>query len=191
MTVARGVRSDGRTVIMGAVVIATILAAGRGIPAIARWQRSSIQASRTELQTRRSDARLARRLPVLRDRWRGVGALTAGLDSVEITAPTAVAAGARLMNVINELAQDAGVEVSSARLDELDREQSRRAAVGVQLVGGLEDLVVFLSTLEAGPPAAVVTDFSITSASGPASVSAQGKLQVAMTVEVPVRRQAP
>lgn len=191
MTVARWVRSDGRTVIMGAVVIATILAAGRGIPAIVRWQRSSIQASRAELRARRNDAGLASRLPVLRDRRRGVGALTAGLDSVEITAPTAVAAGARLMNVINELAQDAGVEVSSARLDERDREQSRRAAIGVQLDGGLEDLVVFLSTLEAGPPAMAVTDFSITSANGPTSVSATGKLQAAMTVAVPVRWKAP
>lgn len=179
--------------IIGAAVIVMILAAGRGVPAVIRWQRTSIEASQVELRERRRDADLARRLPVLRERWRRAGDLTARLDSAEIIAMTSVAAGARLMNVINELAQGAGVEVNSASLVGRDRERgsASHAVVSVQLTGGLEDVIVFLSTLEAGPPVAAVTDFSIAPASGPTLGSDAGKLQLALTIEAPVRRSAP
>lgn len=193
MSAVGGVRSDGRTLVVGVITVAMILAFNRGAPALMRWQHDAIRTTRFELQRRREDVALARRLPVLRAQWRRTGELKVQLDSAEIVASTPVAAGSRLMSVISDLAQDAGVEVNSVRLIERDspHEQSHSAIVSVQLTGGLEDAIVFVSTLEAGPPAATVTDFSIAPAADPVSAGEPRTLQVAMTVEAPVRRRAP
>jgi len=181
---------DTRTLLFGLAAISMIVIVGRGVQVVAGWQDRSVETIHREIERRDREGLLSRQLPALRAQWRGLSELNTQLDSAEVTARNAVAAGASLMNAITDVADGAGVEISSTRLESRAEEQGapHRTVVEIAATGSLEELVIFLSSLEAGPPAAEITNLSISRSAGTSGSGGIRTLQATVKIEALVRR---
>jgi hypothetical protein len=174
---------DRRALITCCGVIAPLVLCSRGIPAMLRWQARE-RAEADSLVERARVARsaidqLGRARDSLASRRKRLVALSEGV--VPGNAPAV--ASASLAERVSDLAEEAGVVLTTVQIqfDTLGRGSFVPIRVRASVAGDLESLADFLSSIELGPPLAMLRELSI-SASGPAA-SPEQELRAEVMVE--------
>lgn len=158
-------RSDRRVLAIGAVAVATLLAAGRGIPALRMWGDAREQAALAAIanlsRTRRAIARgddarqSVTRLHEL-ERLRA--------DSM-LSVATPALADARLARVLAEVADEAGVELVAIQAVAGPQRQLPRGHHVVRgrarISGGFDAIAFFLAGVESATPRLVVRTLTL------------------------------
>jgi hypothetical protein len=164
MSAKTPVRREMRVLVAGIATIASLVAAGRGVPAWYRWHdRVTQRAADVRRELDRARARV-RDSGAVRDslatRAKRMSALMPAL--VSRSAP-AQAAG-ELAALIGDAAQEAGMRVASlqVRPDTVRGSGYTRVAVRADLVGDVAGLSAVLATLESGLPLLDVRELSVT-----------------------------
>ena len=157
---------DRKTLMVGVLGIATIVAAGRAIPMWRAWdEQTRTNAAELSTQLASLEERL-KLLPALRDsaRVRGVRAVAARERLIE--APTVATAGAALATQVADIADDLGLKVSAVQIrpDTLFRSGFARVAVSFTATGDVMHLVDLLAALEASDALMAVRELTVTPA---------------------------
>jgi hypothetical protein len=175
---------DRRTLILGGSAIGSLFALGRGLPALIRWQSTRIgeaTAAVSDLMNARAGRRV---LPALRDSVRAREARIAVIDSTVVTGPTPSAAAARLASALEEMADEARVNVSAMQLVADSATAGGVTHVGVRLtgVGDVYGLLALMRAVEGGEALLAVRELAISQAD-PAAPSAKAEaLRIDMMV---------
>lgn len=155
---------DRRTLTIGAVVVGSLFALARGLPALVRWQRGASAEAET-LVTDLAMARAgARSMTMLRDSLRARQARLAAMDSAILTGPTPSAAAAQLASLLEDLADEAQVKVSAMQLHADSAATGALVQVGVRMtaVADVYGLLALLRAIEGGNPLLAVRELAVT-----------------------------
>jgi len=177
-------RRERRVLVFGAVVTASILVVGRGVPVWRSWTtdtRASARELRQEVVRARADVAGAKV---------SVATLAARQATLESVAPAFLegsspnAASANLATSLSRMAEGAGVRVVSisARVDSSQR-ASVRAVASLTAVGDVRGLTRLLVATERGPLLLSITGLSVAQADVAAGDDRQEALRIEMTVE--------
>jgi hypothetical protein len=164
MSATTPARREVRVLVTGITTIASLIVAGRGMPALYRWHERVTQRAATVRRELDGARARVRDSGAVRDslamRAKRMSALMPAL--VSRSAP-AQAAG-ELAALIGDAAQEAGVRVASlqVRPDTARSSGYTRVAVRADLVGDVVGLSAMLAALESGLPLLDVRELSIT-----------------------------
>jgi type II secretion system (T2SS) protein M len=155
---------DRRTLIVGALSMGSIVAAGRGLPALRAWESSRTTAA-TEARDQLALAETgAGRLREVRDsataRWRRLNALRSPL----LSGATPEAAASTLASLLEKLADEEGVDVETVMLrpDSVVRFDLVRVAVRLTAESDVEGLLGFLFAVETQTEPLAIRELSVT-----------------------------
>jgi hypothetical protein len=162
--------ADRRALIVGTMLIVPLALASKGIPTARRWQAAFVDSVRARVDERQRGNNAVRALPKLR------AALVAQRSAAEeIGAPLSdstspAVAAAMLASLIDSMAAEAGVRVTSL---ELSADTTRRAAVvpiRVRLTGACDvaGLMALMQSIESARAPVAVRELSV-AAADPAS----------------------
>jgi hypothetical protein len=180
---------DRRTLMIGAIAIASLVSLTRGLPALLRWQRETVIAA-TTVATDHAEARAgSRELPALRDSLHARRRRIALLDSTLITAPTPAAATAVLASAVNDLARDTRVRIAATQLrsDSTTTAGVARAGVRVSGIADVRGITAFLRAIELDDALLVAKELSITQPEPAASDGKPEMLRFELVVECMAR----
>ena len=155
---------DTRTLITGGAVVAALFGLARGLPAALAWQRDRVSvatALRRETLALRASARA---LPARRDSLQVGNARLSGFHSVMLSAPSAAAAAAELVSLLDDVADAAGLKVNAMQLraDSAGAGSLARVAVRVSGTADVAGLAAFLRAIEAGRAPLLVRELVVT-----------------------------
>jgi hypothetical protein len=154
---------DRRALAAGAVLVITLLAGARGVPAWREWDRAAREgAIRAEGEVARA-REASRRLPALLDSIEARQGRVAALGEVVLDGDTFASAAASLVSMVSGAGAAAGVEVGALQVvpDTSDAGVFSRVRVRGEATGDLPGLLRVLRTLEGGPQLLVVRDWSV------------------------------
>ena len=156
---------DRRTLLLGALGIATILLCTRVAPRTLRWRHDVAERSTTVIADAARAAVAARMLPVLRDSLVARLVRRAELDSAELEAPSRPAAAAALAELVSDAAEETQVQLGSVRLESVADSGSHvnpvKVGIRASLTADLADLAQFLAAVERGPRLLAIRELSI------------------------------
>src|SRR5262245_3800309 len=107
---------DRRLLTFGSLAIGTIIAIGRGIPALRSWERQRLDdaaATAADLGTARN---WRRALPLLRETLTVRRARLAALESTLLSGQSPAAAAADLTSAVRQLATDSRIKLSALQI---------------------------------------------------------------------------
>jgi hypothetical protein len=176
---------DRRTLIVGCATLVLLIGASRGAPALrdALARRVAIQAA---LRRRLAAARAAgRMMPALRDSLVARRTRLAALNAHVITASTPAAASAMLGALVERIADDANIKVSSLdlRSDSVAKSSTTRLSLRMTAEGDAAGLGTFLTAVEQRPEAMVVRQLSISQGDATASDDRVEVLRFDVTID--------
>jgi hypothetical protein len=164
---------DRRVLAMGAGIITSLVALTRGIPAGLDWQRRTVLEATSMAADLAGARRSVRSLPALRDSLRIRSNRLAALDSTLLSGPSSAAAAADLSSILENIAEDAGIRVSSFQIgaDSASPGWPNRVRVRVVGVGDVVALADFLRAVEGSGTPLVVRELVVAQPDplGPAS----------------------
>jgi hypothetical protein len=175
---------DRRTLVIGGSVVGSLLAIGRGGPALLEWQASQ-RGSAQELGVELNAARAARAgLSRLRDSLGAQRARVAELDSTMLGAETASAAAAQLASTLEDLADDAHVKVGALQLraDSASASPVTEVAVRLTAVADVYGLLALMRSIEGGDLLLTIRELSVSQPDPGAPDGKPETLRVDMTV---------
>ena len=156
-------RRDRRTLVIGCAIVAVLFIAARGLPTLRAW-RTRHTASTGELRARLAFVNEARRsLPSMRD---SIAARRRRLDSLNarvIHATTPTIAAAFLGALVERIADNSNLKVSSLelRLDTLARASTTRVTVRMSGEGDISGVGSFLATIDRHDEPMVVRELAV------------------------------
>lgn len=177
-------RRDRRTLIAGAVTIATLIGIARGGPAVRTWrldQLDQARAAAVEVATLRANETA---LPALRESVSVRRARLARLDSSLLTAPSPAGIGAELASAVEQLADENSIKVLQLQLrsDSVAIGGLARAEVRLSAIGDVAGLAEFLAAAEGGATPLVVRELGVSQPDPAASDSKPEALRVDVLV---------
>jgi len=182
-------RRDRRVLIIGAVAIGSIVAFGKGWPAIRTWEAARVAAA-AEVRERLTVAeRNAALMPFVRDSAASRARRLEALRSRLIRGASADAAAASLGALVEKIAADEGVDVLTMTLrpDTLIRHGLARVAVRFGAEGDVDGLINLLTALEGHDRPLVVRELSVVQPEPMAPASRAEALRFDLTVETVAR----
>jgi hypothetical protein len=146
---------DRRTCLIGGVIVASLIALSKGIPAWRGWMAES-QAGAAEQTRAAADAdALVRRARALRDTLAARNSRYIALAPALVEGNTAAEASATLASLVSSAASAAGVKLGAVQLrppaDTGDRSAFVRVSVHADVVGDIRGVTAMLAGLERGP----------------------------------------
>ena len=175
---------DRRTLLLGVVTVVGILAVGRGVPALRRWESARlVDAAEIRALLSERESSLAS-VATLRD---SVAARTSELATLRrqlISATSADAATAMLASRVEKLASGAGVEVltTTLRPDSVARGGYARVAVRVSADGDVDGLADLLYAIESDARMLSVVELAISQPDPTAPQNRAEVLRIELTV---------
>lgn len=186
MTIKLGIsQRDRRTLIVGVSVVGTVLAIGRGLPAVSDWestQRREAESTAERLAQLRDGLRS---LPALRDSLRARTARLAELDTTLIRGVSPAAIAAAFASALGDIADENALRVSTLQLrsDSVATQGLARVEVRVTGVTDVAGLAGFLRAVEGNAMPARVRELNISQPEPLAGEAKPETLRVDVLVE--------
>ena len=187
---------DRRTLAIGVAAMGSIVALGRGLPALARWERGRVEAAAEARARLRDETVAARLLPALTDSLRARRARLDSLEGVLFVGTLPAEASAQLAAVLAEYAEAAQLKVVSVQM----RQDTARAGapllrVGARLVGAgdVTALAGLLQAIETDESPLAVRELTVSQSEPAAPDTRPEILRLELFVEglASLRRAAP
>ena len=185
-----GVR-DRRALTIGAGVIAIVLLASRGVPAMIAWQRErNRDADARQEKLDRAMAAISR-VGAVRDSIGARGERIVALAPVLVAGDTPASASASLAELMSGAAELSNVKLGALQLhaDTSSRDAFVRVGVHGEATGDVTGIMSMLASLESGPTLLAVRELSITQPEPSAPADHMETLHVELTVEGLMLRQ--
>lgn len=179
-----------RTLAAGAAIVAGLLVAGKGIPAVREW-RSQARLERAELELELSRARRLVALDAsLRDSLVVRQRRLATYDTLLLAGDDAASAAASLTDALAEAAETAEVQLTTVQAD-VDSTAARRVAgqalvrvfVRAELTASSSELATMLAWLEECPPLLAVRELTVSQTDATYAADRSERLRVTLVVE--------
>lgn len=178
---------DRRVLTLGASVIAVMIAALRGVPALQRWSAASVASAREVVAEADNAERSVRGGEALRDSMRVRGARFVALAPRLLDGSTTAAASATLASLIAGAAATADAKLGAVhvRLDTARGVRSTFARVSARadLTADVRGLSRFLFALERGPTLLAIRELAVTQPEPGASSDRPEQLRIELVVE--------
>jgi hypothetical protein len=172
---------DRRTATIGVIVVGTLVAVTRGLPALSTWERTRV-AEAEEVAARAASARASvRLLPTLRDSLVARRRQLATIESTMLSGTSSAAAAARLASALDAIATSSRVKVTAMQL----RADSTSARVAVRVLGTTDvaGLAALLRAVEGHAMRLVVRELSVAPADPAAPAGKAELLRIDVLVE--------
>lgn len=176
---------DGRTLGIGAAIIASMVGLSLGVPRYLSWRAAALtDAARETAALARVEASIAR-FTRTTTAFASARQSLSVLDSLLLPGASVSAAGTALAAAISEAAEGAEAQLGSiqVRRDSTGRTRLTRIAARASVSGDVESLALFLESLEAGPPLLAVREWSISGGSPTIAATQPMALRLDVLVE--------
>ncbi len=175
---------ERRTLLRGMAIVVSLFALSSGLPRYRAWRAATLADAEREMSARaRVEASVIRfsRTSLMLSRAKSK---LASLDSILLPGASTSEARTTLASAISEAAEGAEAQLGSiqVRTDSTPHARLSRIGARASVTGDIESLALFLESLEAGPPALAVREWSISG--GTPSVASTQPLMLRMDVVV-------
>ncbi len=182
-------RRDRRTLVLGVASVGTVLAAGKGAPALRHWEVSNLEAAAEARDQLAAAERGAASLAEVRDSASARTKRLESLRSVLLRASTPEAAAATLASFVERLAKQRDVDVLTVTLkpDSVVHSGLARAAVRLSAETDIAGLLDLLYDVETANMPLVVTELWVTQPEPAGATSKPETLRIEVDVQTIVR----
>lgn len=157
---------DRRTLLIGAGVIASLVAITRGVPAWRAWVSQARAGAEEQVRAAAEADALVAQAHAARDSLAARNARYVALAPALVAGTTAAEASAALASLVSNAASSAGVKLGAVQLRPAADTGVRRAFVRVgvhaDVVGDIAGITTLLTTLEQGPTRLRVREITVT-----------------------------